>query len=403
MVGVVKDGAAVWLLAKIRLVLDALGFGKTELVDEVVYVVVVIVASMLIGRGVKWLFLWIVRKVVEVRNGNLGQELLRQNILPKCAHIVPPVVFLALIPVAFDDGSRLLAMFERLVWLYALAAVGIGAAAVLTFVFNRYNEHANTRNLPLKGILNIAKGAMWLILVVVGVSIVADKSPAALLTGLGAFAAALLLIFKDSILGFIAGLQMSQNDMLHVGDWICVPSTDANGIVIDVSLSAVKVQNFDYTIVTVPPYTLVSTSFKNYRGMYDSGVRMIEETISVNAQSVCQADAGFVAKVCERYPLLREAVELADASRDTNIGLFRTYAMAYLRARNDIAKSERLRVYFNGMKAEGMSIMIYCYATKTGWNEFEPIRSEVMEHLCVAAADFGLRIYTENDLDVKMR
>lgn len=391
-----------WLLDRIRLGMDALGIGRSESVDEVAYVAVVVAASLLIGRVVKWLLLWIVRKVVEVRNGELGQELIKQNILTKCAHIVPPAVFLTLIPVAFDDGSRMLTVLEHLVWLYALAAVGIGAAAVLTFVFNRYNEHANTRNLPLKGILNIAKGTMWLILLVVGVSIVADKSPAALLTGLGAFAAALLLIFKDSILGFIAGLQMSQNDMLHVGDWICVPSTEANGIVIDVSLSAVKVQNFDNTIVTVPPYTLVSTSFKNYRGMYESGVRLIEQEIAVSVQSVCRATDALREAMCERYPLLREALALADSATETNVGLFRTYAMAYLRSRNDIAQTERLRVYFNGLTAEGMRLTVYCYATKTGWNVYEPIRSEVMEHLCVAAADFGLKLYADNDLAVTM-
>ena len=121
---------------------------------------------------------------------------------------------------------------------------------------------------------------------IIAVSIIVDKSPAYLLTGLGAFAAALMLIFKDSILGFTAGIQMSQNDMLHVGDWIVVPGTPANGIVKDVTLSAVKIQNFDNTMVTVPPYTLVSTSFQNYRGMKDSGMRRFTRTFVIDPTTV---------------------------------------------------------------------------------------------------------------------
>ncbi len=389
MVGYDKD-IAVWLLGWIKFGLDVLGIGRSAWVDEVVYVAVVVAASLLIGRGVKWLFIAVVRRVVEVRHGELGRELLSHKVLIRCAHIVPPLVFLGLIPVAFEDDSRVLEILERVVWLYALAAVGSGTAAVLTFVFDRYNERSNTRNLPLKGFLNIAKGGLWVILVVVGVSMLSDKSPAALLTGLGAFAAALMLIFKDSILGFIAGLQMSQNDMLHVGDWICVPSTDANGIVIDVSLTAVKVQNFDYTIVTVPPYTLVSTSFKNYRGMYESGVRLIEQNVTFAASSVGRVSDEQLKVIRERYPILSESV--SESVSETNVGLFRLYAMAYLKGRDDIDKSQRLLVYFNEVTVKGLSLTVYCYVTETRWGKYEPIRSEIMEHLCVSAGDFGLKI-----------
>lgn len=138
--------------------------------------------------------------------------------------------------------------------------------AVLNFVWHRYDEKDNVKNHPLKGLLQVSKGIVWLIGIILIGSIIFDKSPVVLLTGLGAFAAILMLIFKDSILGVVAGVQLSQNDMLRVGDWIVVPGTPANGFVEDVSLTAVKVRNWDNTIAMLPPYTLVSTSFQNWRG-----------------------------------------------------------------------------------------------------------------------------------------
>lgn len=180
---------------------------------------------------------------------------------------------MALLPIALDGEGRWAQVLDRAVYVYAIAMFGVAVTAVFSFVWVRYDQHENTKKLPLKGILNVAKGIVWGIVVIVAVSVMVDKSPAVLLTGLGAFAAALMLIFKDSILGFVAGIQLSQNDMLRVGDWIVVPSTIANGIVTDVTLSVVKVLNWDNTTVMLPPYTLVSTSFQNWRSMSDSGVR----------------------------------------------------------------------------------------------------------------------------------
>jgi miniconductance mechanosensitive channel len=388
---------AAWLIGIIDRLLDACGLQRYRDVEAVLYIVIVVAVAFAVGWVTRRLVILVARRFVSQKQGGVGSDMLSQHTLTKCSHVVPPMVLMGLLPFAFEAGNRVLGVIERIASVYMLVAFGVCAVAILNLCFTRYNERANTRNLPIKGILNIAKGAVWIIVLIVGVSIVADKSPAVLLTGLGAFAAALLLIFKDSILGFVAGLQMSQNDMLHVGDWIEVPSTEANGIVIDVSLTAVKVRNLDNTIVTVPPYTLVSTSFRNYRGMYDSGVRRIMQELLVDPQTVTVCDDAMRARL---VPSASGDDEGA-ASAATNLALYRLHMMDYLRRRDDIAREQRLMVSVVHESASGLAVQIYCFSVHTDWNRYELVQSEVLEYAMAAAAGFGLRIVNRADLGIR--
>ena len=277
---------AIWLITNTRMVLDKLGISHDRLTEEIIYIILISIISITIGICVKKLILLVVRKTVRIRKSIVGQELIDQKVFTRCSHIIPPLVFMGLIPFALSSESGVPGWIFKIVAVYTLITFAIGLSAILSFIFIRFNEQRNRKNLPIKGILNVAIGVSWIIITIVGVSILVGKSPGALLAGLGAFAAALMLIFKDSILGFVAGIQMSDNDMLRVGDWIVVPGTPANGIVIDVSLSTVKVRNWDLTYVTVPPYTLVSSSFQNYRGMSSSGARRIDETLLIDLPTV---------------------------------------------------------------------------------------------------------------------
>ena len=159
-----------------------------------------------------------------------SQELLQGKTLTRCCYIIPPLVVLAMAPFALEESHRTYTIVTRIAGIYALFALAIGLGAVFSFIFNYYNVHVNKRRLPLKGLANVAIGIVWIIITILAVSVALDKSPGLLLTGLGAFAAALMLVFKDSILGFVAGIQLSENDMIHVGDWIVVPNTPANGV-----------------------------------------------------------------------------------------------------------------------------------------------------------------------------
>lgn len=405
-----------WTLGWIHRALEWLGISRSQNLEEWIYIIVISALSLAIGWILKWLIIAVLRKLVDMRDSVLGRELLERRTISKCAHVVPPLVFLGLIPIAFNRGNHLLDIFERIVGAYAVVALGIGIAAVMEFIYFHYNEHDNSRNLPLKGFLNVGRGLCWIIISIIAVSIIVDKSPAVLLTGLGAFAAALMLIFKDSILGFVAGIQMSQNDMLHVGDWIVVPGTPANGIVLDVSLSAVKIQNFDNTIVTVPPYTLVSTSFQNYRGMKMSGARRFNPSLTISMDSIRRCTPEMIDRALGAHPEIKPFVDgLRKAGQDvaadpgirpvngsleTNLGLFRAYAAQYLLTSPLMNHDMQVLVQLLDPNENGIPVNFYGFARTTDWNEFEAIRSTVLEHMTVAAADFGLEIYYGGSMDI---
>lgn len=407
---------AYFLLKYIDKLLDLIGLKHHSTVEEIIYVAIIVGVSLGIGWLIKKGIIAALRKTMQLRSTELGHEILQQRTLERCSHIIPPLVFLALLPFAFSSESHTLDIIERLVWAYVFVCVGIGVSAVINLAFYRYNTHENTRNLPLKGIRNVAKGLVWIIIIIVGISIIVDRSPAVLLTGLGAFAAALMLIFKDSILGFVAGIQMSQNDMLHVGDWIVVPSTPANGTVEDVSLSVVKIRNFDNTIVTVPPYTLVSTSFQNYRGMKETGARRIEKNVTIDATTVRKCTPEFLTEIVAKYPILKPFVDNLESRKllsqddggirpingtiETNLGLLRAYLCIFLTNNDMIAKDQQILIRLTDVTAYGLSLQVYCFTATTDWNKYEAIQSAILEHLTVTVKDFGLDLYSDSTLSV---
>lgn len=407
---------ATWLLDNIDRFLDFIGLHRYHTLEQVVYFAIIVVASYLIGWAIKKLILIGTRKMVKLRNTPAGRDMLQQHTLTKCSHFIPPLVFLSLAPFAFDSASPVLTIVIRLSACYLTCMLAIGINAVLQFAFSRYNYKENTRNLPINGILNVSKGIVWIIAVIVCVSILVHKSPAALLGGMTAFAAVLMLIFKDSILGCVAGVQMSENDMLHVGDWIVVPNTMANGIVLDVSLTTVKVQNFDNTLVMVPPYTLVSTSFQNWRGMKESGARRIAQNVYINPDSIKPATQGMIDALVEMFPTLKPFVDSLQADKktvawgagltplngtiETNLGLFRAFMTQYLLQSPMISREFDLMTRVMDMDSDGVPLQIYCFAVTTQWESYEAVLSAIMEYTISVAPKFGLEILSSNELNI---
>ena len=410
---------ASWLLGHIDALLDFLGLHRHQTLEQIIYFVVIVAASYFIGWVIRKIILVTTRKMVRLRNTPAGRDLLQEHTFTKCSHFIPPLVFLSLAPFAFDSSSEILTYIIRFSLVYLLVALGIGINAVLTFIFLRYNDKENTKNLPIKGTLNIGKGIVWLLVVIFSVSIIVHKSPAALLGGMTAFAAVLMLVFKDSILGFVAGIQMSQNDMLHVGDWITVPSTPADGTVEDVSLTTVKVRNFDNTIIMVPPYTLVSTSFQNWRGMQETGVRRVAKEIFLNPDTVASVTPELLASVSAKYPAMKTFIDSMQAKQqtvawepgtkplngtiETNLGLFRAYLISYLLGSDMVDKERDLMVKVQPMSAEGVPLQLYFFAVTIQWEQYEAVQSTVMEHAIAAAADFGLEILSADHLMITQK
>lgn len=406
---------AQWLQTAIDKALDLIGLGFSRHVEQIVYFIIIIAISIIVGWTLRRLILWAVHSWVKMSKTHMGRMLVQMHTFTKCSHFIPPLVFLAFVPFAFDRDSLLQTIIMRASLVYAVITFCYGLIAVLTFIFTRVNEKANMRNLPTGGVLNLVTGLVWLVAVIVSVSIAIDRSPAVLLTGLTAFAAVLMLVFKDTILGFVAGIQMAQNDMLHVGDWIVVPDTDANGVVEYVSLSTVKVRNFDNTIITVPPYTLVSKSFQNWRGMTDSGVRRVCYTLCIAPASVVPATSQITAGLEAKYPILKQFASALkppqtavceggaapwNGSVSTNLGLFRAYLVGVLLHDEHVSPEPNLMVNLSNPTADGLPMQIYYFVRTTDWVAYEGLKSTMMERIVTELRDFGLQITELTDLSV---
>lgn len=413
---------ALWIMRMIRRMLDFFGLTHNDTIEEIIYTAIVLGVALLIGMIVRTVIVFAARKMVKLRHSQSSKLLLSQRVLKKCSHIIPPLMFLALIPFAFSSDGKTLGWILRIVGVYTLVTFAIAICAVLEYAWIRFDERENTENHPLKGILNVCRGLVWIIIVILSVSVLIDKSPLSLLAGLGAFAAALMLIFKDSILGFVAGIQLSQNDMLRVGDWITVPSTNANGIVMDVTLTVVKVQNFDNTMVMLPPYTLVSTSFQNWRNMFEVGFRMIDHNIFIDRSSVVLTTQEQIASLRAKFPLLDEFIAHQEAARkaaspgqevytqeysnthgingtiDTNLGLFRAYACSYLIHHPKVnSQTQDMLISMDPPESYGIALNVNCYSTMTNWGQFEALKAEIIEHLTAVAGEFGLLTFNNPD------
>lgn len=405
-----SNQVAGWLLVHIHRLLDFLGLEKDHTAEEIIYTAIIVCIALFLGWLIRTIILLGVRKFVMLRHNTLGKELVQHKVLIHCSHIIPPLVILSLLPFAFTEDSLLRTIIFRALLVYTTIVICLAISSVTSFIWLRFDETRNSKNLPIKGVIDTIIGILWFIAIIVCVSIVVDKSPVKLLTGLGAFAAVLMLVFKDSILGLVAGLQLSQNDMLRVGDWIVVPSTLANGIVTDVSLTAVKVQNFDNTIVTLPPYTLISSSFQNWRGMADSGCRRIARSVIIDSDTIVEATPELIETVSSKFPIIKSylshikelghpdynpGLAVVNGTDSTNLGLFRIYMCQWLINNPAISNDSQILVRIMDPNGEGIPLQIYCFTTTTKWTAYEAIQSAVIEHVTVTAQQFGLRLFND--------
>jgi small-conductance mechanosensitive channel len=228
------------------------------------------------------------------------------------------------------------------------------------------------------------------------ISILFDKSPTAVLTGLGASAAVLMVVFKDSILGFVAGIQLSQNNMIRIGDWIQMPDGSANGTVMEITLNTVKVRNWDNTISTIPPYTLVSSSFRNWRGMTESDGRRVDKRIFLDLCSIEFCTEDMLADIRKTVPLMADydaTPSHHEYQMPTNSQLYRVYIERYLRSHPVVAQNLYLIIAQREPTQFGVPIEVYFFLKNKVWAEYETIQSDIFDHLLAMAPVFGLRLY----------
>lgn len=398
------------ILAKIKETLSDVGLPDiiTEQIDVVIYVVLIILIAFIAGKFTHLISSYIIRRLQKRKTYALLAKLVEYNVLKKISLIIPPIIIIWLLPVAFTSRPKLAAALENIAWIYFIITI----VRMLTAIFSSIGSMAYTNrkyhDKPIKGFVQITQMVVYLISVIVIISILTNKSPFYLIGGLGAFAAVIMLIFKDTIMGFVAGILLLENDMVRLGDWIELPNSAINGTVIDISLTIVKVRNFDNTIATIPPYTLISESFINWRGMTESGGRRIMRGYTIKSDNIKKCTPEFLEKMKEYSPemqrfithmqsgednqnILRE--ECTYGTIDTNLGLFRAYATYYLKNHPALHKSMLIMVRTLEPTEYGLPLQIYCFTNDTNWSHYENIQSGIMEYLAATLPAFGLLPY----------
>lgn len=399
------------LLAGIKDFLSWLGIPRHILdkLDEIIFLVLIIVIAFALAAVVHAVSVRFARRILKRKNQGILNTLVKYSVFRKSTAIIPPLIVSALLPFAFSKGSDWLIITTRFTWIYFFVALIVSVNAILNTVGDTLKNGKQLKNRPMKGFIQIFQVVFTCVAVIIIVSILINKSPLNLITGLGAFTAVLMLIFKDTILGLVAGVMISKDDMLRIGDWIEMPQNGINGTVTDISLDVVKVQNFDNTIVTVPPYSLVTGSYTNWRGMSESGGRRIMREYAVKLDSIKPCTAGFLERmkgfdkelaqfIVEKQ---RQADEgnvantdnpdgLVNGTIDTNIGLFRAYMTLYLRRHPSISKELLLMVRTLAPTDNGLPVQIYCFSSNINWPSYESIMAEIMEHFVSVLPMFDL-------------
>lgn len=330
-----------------------------------------------------------VQRLTEKTKATWDDYLFHPRVMKAFRRIIPPVIWYVTLPYVFVHSPGMLSVLLKVCNIYLVIVSLLFASQFLHSLYDISSEHQRLRNRPLKGIYQMFNLLAFIVGCVLIVSIVIDKSAAAVLAGLGASAAVLMLIFKDTILGLVAGIQLSAHDMLRPGDWIMMDKYGVNGEVEEVTLNTVKVRNWDNTITTVPPYILVSDSFKNWRGMRESAGRRVARAfrIDVNTIRFCTPEE------LSRFSGMEWASGFGTGEKIVNLHLFRAAAEWYLRSRPDINSDLMLLVRQLEPTSEGLPLQLYFFTYTKVWAEHENIASDVFEHVIAMLPDFGLRIF----------
>ena len=352
----------------------------------------------------------VIARIVKQTKATWDDILFDHSVLVHLSRMVAPVIIYLCIPVAFA-GSTAMAFIQRLCLIFIIVTFLSFVNSFLKAAYSVYSEMESLRGKPLKGLLQTLQVLLWFIGGIVVVSILIGKSPLALLAGLGASAAILMLVFKDSIMGVVSGVQLSANDMLRVGDWITMPKYGANGYVIEVTLNTVKVRNFDNTITTIPPYLLVSDSFQNWRGMRESGGRRVKRSINIDMTSVRFCTPEMLEKF-RKISLLKDYIDrteevvrvyneenhidnevLVNGRRQTNLGVFRAYLTAYLKSLPVVNTELNCMVRHLQPTDHGLPVELYFFSNVKDWIPYEAVQADVFDHVLAIIPEFGLRVF----------
>ncbi|MFA9371955.1 MAG: mechanosensitive ion channel family protein [Labilibaculum antarcticum] len=375
------------------------------ILQSIIAIFIVIIIAWICDIIAKKVLVSIVTKLVRKTKTSWDDILLERKVFSKIAHFAPAVIIYSSAGMIDHEGLNNFIQNSAYVYMVILAIMLID-----TFV-NAGNDIYSTMSIsktrPIKGFLQLVKIFFYSMGLISITALLFDKNPFNIVAGMGAFAAVILLIFKDTILGFVASIQLSANKMVNIGDWISMPSKGADGIVIDISLNTVKVQNWDKTISTIPTYALVSESFTNWKGMEDSGGRRIKRHLNLDVKSIHFLSDEEIEQF-EKIRLLKDYIiekkkeiqtnnpegEIpVNQRRLTNIGTFRKYVEAYLQEHPKIHNDMTFLVRQLQVSEKGLPLEIYVFSNDQEWANYEAIQSDIFDHILAIVPEFNLRVF----------
>lgn len=368
---------------------------------------VLVIGAWISNFIVKQLLLRGLEKLLANTRYGRDKELSRHRIISRLANIVPALIISAGIVLVPGMPEMAIKVVQNVTTAFIVLTIGLALGAVLDLVNEIYSRRPDAAHKPIKGYVQVVKIAIYAIVTILIIATLIDRSPLILLSGLGAMAAVLMLIFQDTLLSLVASVQISSSDMVRVGDWIEMPQLNADGDVIDIALHTVKVQNWDKTITTLPTRKLITDPFKNWRGMQESGGRRIKRPLFLDQSSIHFLTEDEITHL-QKFSLLKDYLakkkgELADwnknadsvvnARRITNIGTFRAYVENYLKNHPTIHQGMTMLVRQLSPTAEGLPLEIYCFTNDTRWAVYEGVQSDIFDHLYAILPEFGLRAF----------
>ena len=394
-----------WLIAQ------GLSPGLAELLGLLADISVVVVLAYVADVVTRRVVVQYVRGLASRSITHWDDHIARHRVLVRLAHVAPAVVIYYFAIPVLGDYPELQAVVRQLCLIYMIAIATLALDGALNAAADVVKASAKARGLPVTGVAQVVKLVLYGVAGISVLSLVLNRSPLLMLSGIGAASAVTMLIFRDAILGFVAGIQLTVNNMVHRGDWIEMPSHGVDGDVTEVGLTTVKVQNFDKTIVTIPTYALISESFKNWRGMSESGGRRIKRAISIDMNSVrfCTEEMlarytriRYIAEYVERKRVELEnwnaehgidRADYANGRRLTNLGTFRAYIVAYLHHHPMVHNDMTFLIRQLDPTEHGLPIEIYVFSRDQDWARYEAIQADIFDHLLAIVPEFDLRVF----------
>lgn len=396
------------------------GFSEVnaEIAKSATLLLFILVFAIIVNFIVQKIVIKSIHKIAEKTSIKYDDILLEQNVFLYITHLIPAIVIHLLLPYVFDKNisypfnyHEILNIIDSILELYVYVILWVVSFAFINALHEIYKNTDIAKRVDIKGFLQLIKVLISIIFVILIVSVLIDKKPGAVLAAFGAVAAALIFVFKDVLLGFVAGIQIAANQMVKPGDWISMPEMNADGTVLEIGLTTCKIQNWDKTISTVPTYTLVSKSFANWRGMEESGGRRIKRSLFIDASTIKFCDKKMIERFKE-FHLLKNYIEQKEeeitlynkkhnlvegnsvnARRITNIGTFRKYIEHYLKEHPMLRKDMTILVRQLQITPNGLPLEIYVFSADQRWVQYEAIQSDIFDHIFAIIHEFDLKLF----------